>query len=105
MNSHMVVGLGELLWDMFPAGTKLGGAPANFAYIASLLGDRGVVASRVGDDELGREAVSCVKALGGETGQIQADAIHATGTVEVSIDEDGQAKFEIKKSVAWDFLA
>ena len=49
MNSRIVVGLGELLWDMFPAGKKLGGAPANFAYISNLLGDRGVVASRVGD--------------------------------------------------------
>src|SRR5882762_5883082 len=104
MNSRIVVGLGELLWDMFPAGKKLGGAPANFAYIANLLGDRGVVASRVGQDDLGRQAISCVKALGGETSEIQRDANRLTGTVKVSIDNDGQAKFEIKKSVAWDFL-
>ena len=104
MNSRIAIGLGELLWDMFPAGKKLGGAPANFAYISSLLGDRGVVASRVGQDDLGKQAISCVKALGGETGEIQTDSIHPTGTVEVSIDTDGQAKFEIKKSVAWDFL-
>ena len=43
MNSRIVVGLGELLWDMFLSGKKLGGAPANFAYITSLLEDRGVV--------------------------------------------------------------
>src|SRR6266850_2402805 len=100
MNSRIVIGLGELLWDMFPLGKKLGGAPANFAYISSLLGDKGVVASRVGQDDLGQQAISCVKALGGETGEIQTDPIHPTGTVEVSIDKDGQAKFEIKKSVA-----
>ncbi len=104
MNSRIVVGLGELLWDMLPAGKKLGGAPANFAYISNLLGDRGVVASRVGDDELGHEAVSCVKKLGGETDEIQTDRIHPTGKVEVLIDKDGQAKFDIKQSVAWDFL-
>ncbi len=104
MNARTIVGLGELLWDMLPAGKKLGGAPANFAYISSLLGDRGVVASRVGQDDLGRQAASCVKALGGETAEIQTDPIHPTGTVEVSIDNDGQAKFEIKKSVAWDYL-
>jgi fructokinase len=104
VNTRTVVGLGELLWDMFPTGKKLGGAPANFAYISSLLGDRGVVASRVGNDDLGRDAVSRVKALGGETAEIQTDSIHPTGTVEVSIDNEGQAKFEIKKSVAWDFL-
>jgi fructokinase len=104
MKSSIVVGLGEVLWDMFPEGKKLGGAPANFAYISNLLGDRGVVASRVGNDGLGREAISRVKALGGDTAEIQTDAIHATGTVEVSIDQDGQAKFDIKKDVAWDFL-
>jgi len=37
-----IVGLGELLWDLFPAGKQLGGAPANFAYITSLLGDDGI---------------------------------------------------------------
>jgi len=45
-----------------------------------------------------------VKKLGGETDEIQTDAIHPTGTVEVLIDKDGQAKFDIKQSVAWDFL-
>src|SRR5258705_3772985 len=98
MSSRIVVGLGDLLWDLLPAGKKLGGAPANFAYISSLLGDRGVVASRVGNDELGREVVSCVKKLGGETAEIQTDAIQPTGTVEISTDNDVQPKFEIKKT-------
>jgi fructokinase len=70
MNSRIVVGLGELLWDMLPAGKKLGGAPANFAYISNLLGDREVVASRVVDDELGHEAMTSVKKIGGKTDKI-----------------------------------
>ena len=41
-----IVGLGELLWDLLPAGKQLGGAPANFAYITTLLGDEGIAASR-----------------------------------------------------------
>jgi fructokinase len=53
-----VVGLGELLWDLFPAGKQLGGAPANFAYISSLLGENGIPASRVGQDDLGNRS-SC----------------------------------------------
>jgi fructokinase len=104
MNKRTVVGLGELLWDMFPADKQLGGAPANFAYISSLLGDRGVVASRVGQDDLGREAIARVKGLGLETSEIQTDPVHPTGTVEVTVDGAGQPKFEIKQSVAWDFL-
>ena len=43
-----VVGLGEVLWDVLPGGACLGGAPANFAYITTLMGDQGIVASRVG---------------------------------------------------------
>ena len=34
----IVVGLGELLWDLLPGGKQLGGASANFAYHAQTLG-------------------------------------------------------------------
>ena len=44
------MGLGEVLWDVLPDRTCLGGAPANFAYITTLMGDQGIVASRVGED-------------------------------------------------------
>jgi len=54
--NYVIVGLGELLWDLFPEGQQLGGAPANFAYMTRLLGDEGIVASRVGGDALGRAA-------------------------------------------------
>ena len=52
--SAVMVGLGEVLWDLLPSGKVLGGAPANFAYMTSVLGDEGIVASRVGNDNLGR---------------------------------------------------
>lgn len=45
-----MIGLGEVLWDVLPSGKVLGGAPANFAYMASVLGDQGIIASRLGDD-------------------------------------------------------
>src|ERR1700691_2352063 len=54
---RIVVGLGELLWDLLPSGKQLGGAPTNFAYITSLLGDRGIPASPLGEDALGAEAI------------------------------------------------
>ena len=100
--SYTVVGLGELLWDVFPEGRQLGGAPANFAYMTSLLGDSGIVASRVGDDELGREAKQRLQTLGLQTSFLQVDTLHPTGTVQVSIDPAGQPTFKIAKSVAWD---
>lgn len=101
---YIVIGLGELLWDLFPAGKQLGGAPANFAYIASLLGDKGIPASRLGRDSLGADAIRRLGELGLSTEFIQKDTDHPTGTVKVEVDRTGQPRFEISESVAWDFL-
>ena len=100
----LMIGLGEVLWDLLPSGKVLGGAPANFAYMASVLGDQGVVASRIGDDDLGREACRVMQELGLSTAYLQHDDCHQTGTATVSIDTAGQPNFTIKNSVAWDFL-
>lgn len=57
----VIVGIGELLWDMLPSGKAIGGAPANFAYHAGRLGEEGWVISAVGDDILGREIMDALK--------------------------------------------
>jgi fructokinase len=101
---YTIVGLGELLWDMFPQGKQLGGAPANFAYMTALLGDWGVVTSRLGEDRLGQEAIWQLKSWGLDTSQIQSDPRHATGTVMVRVDEKGQPEYRIIEDVAWDHL-
>ena len=87
---YKIVGLGETLWDMLPNGKQLGGAPANFAYISTLLGDEGIVASRVGSDSLGSDAVGRLAALGVTTDFVQHDSVHPTGTVLVEVDHVGQ---------------
>ncbi len=102
--AYNVVGLGELLWDVFPKGKELGGAPANFAYMTSLLGDQGIVASRVGSDALGRTAGRRLERIGLRSKHLQIDTKHLTGTVKVEVDPAGQPTFEIAESVAWDFF-
>ena len=99
-----VVGLGEVLWDILPERTCLGGAPANFAYITTLLRDQGIVASRVGVDSPGVEALRRMKELGLVISHVQTDRERPTGTVNVQLDAQGQARFEIAQPVAWDFL-
>jgi fructokinase len=101
---YRVVGLGELLWDLLPTGRKLGGAPANFAYITNLLGDEGIPASRVGTDDLGTEVIRHLNDRGLLTDFVQTDPAHPTSTVKVEIDRAGQPRFEIRESIAWDFL-
>jgi len=93
-----------MLWDMLPSGKQLGGAPANFAYITALLGDRALVASRVGKDRLGNAAARRLTRLGLPATYLQVDNERPTGTVNVTVDEQGQPKFEIREKVAWDFF-
>jgi fructokinase len=100
----LMIGLGEVLWDLLPSGKVLGGAPANFAYMSSVLGAQGIVASRVGNDELGRDACRVMQELGLSTAYLQHDEERETGIATVSIDVAGQPNFTIKNSVAWDFL-
>ena len=37
----VVVGIGEILWDMLPGGRRAGGAPINFVYHAAAMGAEG----------------------------------------------------------------
>ncbi len=97
------VGIGELLWDLLPEGKQLGGAPSNFAYIASLLGNRGIVVSRIGNDDMGREARDRCHELGLEISHLQFDPQHPTGTVDVELSNN-QPLFTIHRDVAWDYL-
>lgn len=32
-NKPVIVGIGEVLWDLLPSGKKAGGAPLNFVYL------------------------------------------------------------------------
>jgi fructokinase len=103
-NKPLLVGLGEVLWDLLPGGKQLGGAPCNFAYHAKALGGTGVPVSAVGADELGREILARVKAAGMSTEFIQVDGAHPTGTVDVQVDAGGVPAFIIHNNVAWDFI-
>jgi fructokinase len=100
----LAVGIGEFLWDVFPGGRRLGGAPANFAYHASRLGCRGAVVSRVGDDALGREALAALDAMGVDRSRVQTDPSRPTGTVTVTVGPGGHPAYVIHEDAAWDAL-
>jgi fructokinase len=104
-NAKVIVGLGEILWDLLPAGKQLGGAPANFAFHAQQLGAAGIVASAVGDDDLGREILDRLKGLGLTINHVAIDREHPTGTVSVKLDDKGVPDYIIHTNVAWDYIA
>jgi fructokinase len=99
-----VIGLGEVLWDMLPAGRQFGGAPANFAYHAKALGAESYVVSCVGDDDLGDEILRRLEQLGLGGEYVAVDVEHPTGTVSVKLDDHGKPEYVIHEPVAWDFI-
>ena len=101
-----IIGLGEVLWDLFPDGARFGGAPANVACAAaSLLGATGAVTlvSALGDDRRGREAIGFLRQRQVDVSALQI-AGAPTGTVTVQLDDSGQALFNISDNVAWDHI-
>jgi fructokinase len=102
---NAVVGIGELLWDVYPDGRKVaGGGPFNFAFHCHQLGHPAAIVSRVGDDDLGRELRERVRELGLSDEFIQSDRKLPTGTVRVSVDKAGQPTYKIADNVAWDHI-
>ena len=100
---HLILGIGELLWDILPDGMRLGGAPANFAVMAGRLGNRSAILSRIGCDELGRVVIDRLDPMPVETSYLQVDAAHETGRVTVSLSA-GEPIYTIHQPAAWDFM-
>lgn len=97
-----VFSFGEVLWDILPSETILGGAPFNFAYRINSLGDTGLMISRLGSDELGKKAFEKVKTLGLKTDFLQFDEKLPTGSVQVAFDEENNPDYYIVPGVAYD---
>ena len=98
--NDVIVGMGEVLWDMLPEGKKIGGAPANFAYHVSQYGFDGYVVSAVGDDKLGNEILESFNNR--RLNYLIQRVPYPTGTVQIELDEAGIPCYEIKENVAWD---
>jgi fructokinase len=99
-----IVGLGEVLWDVFPEAAHFGGAPANFACHAAGLGGDAWVVSAVGRDQLGDDALASLSNKHVHTLLLQRND-HPTGTVTVTLDAAKQASYVFAADPAWDHIA
>jgi fructokinase len=103
----MIVGIGEILWDVFPDGPRFGGAPSNFCCSTAELAQGGaevLMVSAVGDDELGHRAIDSLQEHGVNTNRVQVDR-RQTGQVLVELDAAGVASYRFAEDCAWDHLA
>lgn len=102
MDSKIVIGLGEVLFDCLPEGKKLGGAPANFAYNAAQFGMDAYVVSAIGKDEAGEEVLRDFDRVHLNYKLPKVD--YPTGMVHVELDAEGVAQYDIKLDAAWDHI-
>ena len=97
----LIIGIGELLWDVLPTGKKAGGAPVNFAYHAARFGGEAYAISAVGNDPLGTEIIEEIDRIG--IGYVIERVDYPTGTVIVEL-RDGIPDYTIIEGVAWDHI-
>jgi len=95
---------GEILWDIFDKQKAIGGAPLNFAAYAAMLGAQTHLVSAVGDDELGKEAVSIVKSYGIDTKYTSVLDDKETGSCRVTLNENGVPSYNLVYDVAYDYI-
>lgn len=96
----LVLGVGELLWDMLPDGKQCGGAPANVVSHLTRLGIGSAILSAVGDDAPGYELLDFLRSRKVCTDFIGMNRLR-TGVVDVTL-ENGIPQYEIRRPAAWD---
>jgi fructokinase len=100
-----IICFGEVLWDVLPAGRKLGGAPLNVALRAQSWGNKAKMISSIGKDSIGEELAGEIRSHGGSLEHIQVNGAHDTSEVLVALDENGSASYDIKMPCAWDNIS
>ena len=98
-----VIVFGEVLADIFPDRTVLGGAPFNVACHLQAFGLSPVMISRLGDDALCAQVMKAMEDKGMTTLGMQFDRHNPTGQVLVHMEYDGH-RFEIVPHQAYDYI-
>lgn len=96
------VAFGEVLWDIFDNEKKIGGAPLNVALRMKALGAETYMISCVGDDPDGDAIIEEAQKLGLNSNTILKSEEYPTGLVNVILDENKSATYEILYPSAWD---
>lgn len=104
MATPVIIGIGEILFDIVNDSEELGGAPANFAYHANRLGARGQIISTVGDDSRGKKAFAELQQRHLATDCITIRPGIETGYVLATVDDRGVASYNFPDNIAWDHL-
>lgn len=98
-----IVSIGEILWDLFPSGERLGGAPFNFSAHAARLGAHVSFVSGVGSDARGERALEEMARLSVPSRYVRKAFDSETGVVTVALSSGGEPNYTIHRPAAYDF--
>lgn len=99
-----IVAFGEVVWDILPNGKVLGGTPSNLVFRCNSFNEEGFLLSRIGDDDLGNDALKELRKLGISDENVQIDGEFPTGTVNITFDENNESQYEVALDVAFDHI-
>ena len=99
-----ITSIGEILFDVYPNGKSLGGAPLNFIYHVIKLTGNGNFISRIGADDLGKEIVNILDERQIPRLFLQEDRNHKTGEAITSLNDNKIPTFKIEEDRAYDFI-
>lgn len=102
--SPRIICFGEVLWDLFPEGKRLGGAPMNVAFHAGSLGLPAYLISAVGKDALGQELKAQLATSPVKLTYLQTLGL-PTGVVDVDTSNPAEVRYHIAEPAAWDAIA
>ena len=99
-----ITAIGEILFDIYPEGNKLGGAPFNFIYHINNLTGNGDFISRIGKDEKGKEILEYFEKWHLSTNYLQVDENLLTGEAIPTLNEQKIPEWKIEDNRAYDAI-
>lgn len=100
-----ILSFGEILWDVFPDKKYIGGASLNFAAHMAKHGQQTYMLSALGEDDLGKEALEQLDALGVSCKYVSNIKDKQTGKCVVTLDENLIPSYNLLNDVAYDYIS
>lgn len=99
-----LLSFGEVLWDVFPDSKHIGGAALNFAAHFAKLGGQAWMATAVGADEYGTDAMRQLEVWNLRTDFVAVDPRHETGKCLVTLNQQMIPSYNLLSDVAYDYI-
>ena len=100
-----IVSFGEIIWDVYPDESCIGGAPLNFAAHAAQQGAESLLISAVGDDALGEAAREALLRFGVDASLVSTVVGSPTGQCLVTLDEENKPHYDLLAHTAYDAIS